>query len=137
MVEIAGKAGEVEEVTLRYVRLRDGDGYVHFIPNGEIKMVTNRTRGHAYATIDVGVPGGTRTSSRRAPRCATSAPTLRSRSDLRPEILGDVEILGVERWELWGMALRCRMQGAAARARQRAARIHPPADRASSRRAAR
>ena len=45
VVEIAGKSGEVEEVTLRYVRLRDGDGYVHFVPNGEIKLVTNRTRG--------------------------------------------------------------------------------------------
>ena len=44
VVEIAGKAGEVEEVTLRYVRLRDGDGYVHFMPNGEIKCVVNRTR---------------------------------------------------------------------------------------------
>ena len=56
VVEIAGKSGEVEEVTLRYVRLRDGDGYVHFVPNGEIKVVSNRTRTHAYANIDVGVP---------------------------------------------------------------------------------
>src|SRR5207237_2792426 len=29
IVEIGGKAGEVEEVTLRYVRFRDGDGYVY------------------------------------------------------------------------------------------------------------
>src|SRR6202008_4698514 len=42
VVEIAGKAGIVEEMTLRYVRLRDGDGYVHFVPNGEIKLVSNR-----------------------------------------------------------------------------------------------
>ena len=36
VVEISGKSGEVEEVTLRYVRLRDNDGFVHFVPNGEI-----------------------------------------------------------------------------------------------------
>ena len=58
MVEIAGKAGVVEEVTLRYVRLRDGDGYVHFVPNGEIKLVSNRTRGFARAVVDVGVGYG-------------------------------------------------------------------------------
>ena len=58
VVEVAGKAGVVEEMTLRYVRLRDGDGYVHFIPNGEIKVVSNRTRGFAHAAIDVGVDYG-------------------------------------------------------------------------------
>lgn len=43
-VEIAGKAGAVEEVTLRYVRLRDDQGAVHFVPNGAIATVTNRSR---------------------------------------------------------------------------------------------
>jgi len=52
VVEIAGKSGEVEEVTLRYVRLRDNDGFVHFVPNGEIKLVTNRTRGFGQAVMD-------------------------------------------------------------------------------------
>src|SRR5688572_31178585 len=52
VVEISGKSGEVEEVTLRYVRLRDVDGFVHFVPNGEIKLVTNRTRGYGQAVMD-------------------------------------------------------------------------------------
>src|SRR5207302_314782 len=55
VVEVAGKAGLVEEVTLRYVRLRDFEGHVHFVPNGEIKVVTNRTRGYAHAVIEVGI----------------------------------------------------------------------------------
>src|SRR5436305_8615071 len=58
VVEIAGKSGLVEEVTLRYVRLRDFDGHVHFVPNGEIKVVSNRTRGFAQAAVDVGVGYG-------------------------------------------------------------------------------
>src|SRR5688572_14744645 len=45
--------GQAEEITLRYVRLRDFDGYVYFVPNGEIKVVVNRTRGFAQAVIDV------------------------------------------------------------------------------------
>ena len=32
VVEIVGKSGLVEEVTLRFVRLRDADGHVHFVP---------------------------------------------------------------------------------------------------------
>ena len=44
VVQIAGIGGLVELVTLRYVRLRDLEGHVHFVPNGEITVVTNRKR---------------------------------------------------------------------------------------------
>jgi small-conductance mechanosensitive channel len=109
VVEIAGKAGEVEEVTLRYVRLRDGDGYVHFVPNGEIKVVVNRTRTHAFANIDVGVPDDADFEAVfKAMRDVGAA--LRGDPKFGPLILGEVEILGVERWELWGLMLRCRMR---------------------------
>jgi small conductance mechanosensitive channel len=43
LVEIAGKTGTVEEVTLRYVRLRENDDTVHFIRTGEVNTVTNRS----------------------------------------------------------------------------------------------
>jgi moderate conductance mechanosensitive channel len=109
VVEVAGKAGEVEEVTLRYVRLRDGDGYVHFVPNGEIKVVVNRTRTHALANIDVGVPENSDFDAMfQAMRDVGAA--LRADPKYGPLILGDVEIFGVERWELWGMVLRCRVK---------------------------
>jgi moderate conductance mechanosensitive channel len=109
VVEIIGRAGEVEEVTLRYVRLRDGDGYVHFIPNGEIKSVVNRTRGHAYATIDVGVPDDADCDAIFEAMRAVGA-ALRADAKFGAMTLADVEILGVERWELWGMMLRCRLK---------------------------
>ena len=109
VVEIVGKAGEVEEVTLRYVRLRDGEGYVHFVPNGEIKAVVNRTRTYAYANIDAGVPDDADVEAiYRAMREVGAA--LRADPGFAPIILGEVEVLGVERWELWGMMLRCRLK---------------------------
>jgi small conductance mechanosensitive channel len=109
VVEIAGKSGEVEEVTLRYVRLRDGDGYVHFVPNGEIKVVVNRTRTHAFANIDVGVPDDADLDAVfQAMRDVGAG--LRADPAFGALTLGDTEILGVERWELWGMLLRCRMR---------------------------
>ncbi len=65
IVNVAGEGGVVEEVTLRYVRLRNFDGHVIFVPNGEIKTVKNLTRDYAQAVIEVGVPIA-RTSTRRA-----------------------------------------------------------------------
>ncbi len=54
-VEVGGKKGVVEEVTLRHVKLRDGDGSVHYIPNGIITTVSNQSRDYSYAVIDIGV----------------------------------------------------------------------------------
>ena len=53
VIEIAGKTGTVESLTLRYVRLRDGFGYVHYVPNGVIATVTNKTLEFVYAVMDI------------------------------------------------------------------------------------
>lgn len=54
-IEVGGKSGTVENVTLRYVRMRDAQGNVHFVPNGQIDSVTNSTMDFAYALIDIGI----------------------------------------------------------------------------------
>ena len=54
-IEIGGKSGTVENLTLRYVRLRDSNGNVHFVPNGQIASVTNSTMDFAYSLIDIGI----------------------------------------------------------------------------------
>lgn len=56
VIEVAGKSGQVQEITLRYVRLSDYQGNVHFIPNGIITTVTNMSREFAYAVMEIGVP---------------------------------------------------------------------------------
>lgn len=50
-----GVSGFVEEIGLRTSRLRDFTGEVHTIPNGEIKITTNHSRGPMRALVDVGV----------------------------------------------------------------------------------
>ena len=55
VVRIAGISGMVERITLRMTVLRDIEGTVHFIPNGEIKTVSNMTHGWSRAVFDVGV----------------------------------------------------------------------------------
>ncbi|MDP2752716.1 MAG: mechanosensitive ion channel [Rhodocyclaceae bacterium] len=43
IVEVGGKTGCVEEMTLRYLRLRDDTGVIHFVPNGSVSVVTNKS----------------------------------------------------------------------------------------------
>ncbi len=56
VIEAAGKSGVVERMTLRVVVLRDLEGTMHVIPNGELKVVSNKTRGWARAVVDISVP---------------------------------------------------------------------------------
>lgn len=55
VVTVVERTGVVEDITLRYVQLRDYEGSVHYIPNGLVTTVTNMSRGHACAVVDVGV----------------------------------------------------------------------------------
>jgi small-conductance mechanosensitive channel len=55
VVKIANVSGQVEKMTLRIVILRDIEGIVHAIPNGEITTVSNMTYGWSRALIDIDV----------------------------------------------------------------------------------
>jgi moderate conductance mechanosensitive channel len=59
VVRVAGVDGEVEDFTLRRTTLRDLDGVVHTIPNGEIRVASNLTRVWARINQDVTVAYGT------------------------------------------------------------------------------
>jgi small-conductance mechanosensitive channel len=51
-------SGKVESLTLRITTLRAFDGTVHVIPNGNIQIVSNKSRGWARAIVDVRVAYG-------------------------------------------------------------------------------
>jgi small-conductance mechanosensitive channel len=51
-------SGKVESLTLRVTTLRDFDGTLHIIPNGNIQLVSNKSRGWARAIVDVRVAYG-------------------------------------------------------------------------------
>ena len=109
VVEIAGKAGLVEEVTLRYVRLRDGDGYVHFIPNGEIKLVSNRTRGFARAVIDVGV-GYEVDVEQALAVMGEVGQAMRADERWKGRLADDIQVLGVEKLDDSAVVLRAQLR---------------------------
>jgi small conductance mechanosensitive channel len=47
--------GEVERITLRVTHVRDINGYLHVVPNGEVRIFANQSRGWSRAMVDVGV----------------------------------------------------------------------------------
>jgi len=51
----AGVTGKIEALSIRTVRLRDGNGQVHTIPFSGMTMVSNQSRGYAYVTMDLQV----------------------------------------------------------------------------------
>jgi moderate conductance mechanosensitive channel len=55
VVTIGGHSGLVEHISIRMTKLRDLDGSVFFVPNGEIKTVKNMTLEYSGVLLDVGV----------------------------------------------------------------------------------
>lgn len=109
VVKLGEHGGLVEEVTLRYVRLRDYDGHVHFVPNGQIGSVVNLSRGHAQAVIDVGV-AYREDLDRVMAVMVEVAKGLREDAAYSQRILDTFELAGVERWDDSAVMLRGRFR---------------------------
>ena len=92
-------AGTVEQLTLRVTGLRSLDGTLHYIANGNITHVANRSKEWARAIIDVGVAYKERSDYVRATLEKVADEVMEEDSNLtrtlysRPDIMG-VEMLG-------------------------------------------
>jgi small-conductance mechanosensitive channel len=109
VVKLGDHGGLVEEVTLRHVRLRDYDGHVHFVPNGQIDTVVNLSRGFAHAVIDVGVAYREDVDAVMRVMQEVGA-ALHADRLFAGRILEPLEVAGVERWDDSAVVLRCRFK---------------------------
>ena len=109
VVQLGDHAGSVEEVTLRYVRLRDYDGRVHFVPNGTITSVINMSRGFAYAVMDVSVAYHESLANVMKVMMDTAA-QMRADPVFLDRILEDFDMAGVERWGDSAVVIRGRFK---------------------------
>ncbi len=95
VVKVSGITGQVEKITLRVTVLRDLEGAVHFIPHGQINVVSNLTHGWSQAVFDLNV-----TSSEHVERVRDTffelARDLRADPTFAPMILNDAEMLGID-----------------------------------------
>jgi small conductance mechanosensitive channel len=54
-VAVGGVSGDVERITLRTTQIRGRNGELHVVPNGEVRILTNETKGWSRAVVEVGV----------------------------------------------------------------------------------
>ncbi|HEF4761022.1 TPA: mechanosensitive ion channel [Pseudomonas putida] len=100
----SGHAGTVEGLTIRTLRLRDGKGFVHSVPFGQIKAVTNQSRQFAYAFFSVQFTYDTDVDKaieliREAGHSISSDPFLKY------NLQGPLDVFGVDRMDLNGVVL--------------------------------
>ena len=95
VVRTAGVSGKVQFLSLQHTELRDGDGAVHFIPNSEIKVVTNLSRSWSQPTVRVPI------DSEEDPKHVMAVlreMLTRFAEDpaVKPHLEGEPKVLGIE-----------------------------------------
>lgn len=105
VVTLGDTTGAVEEINLRTTRLRDSEGTVWFVPNGEIRKVGNSAKEWARAVVDVVVPVGADLT------LATNAiteelATVATDEELARAVLEGPQLLGVEAMSPDGITIR-------------------------------
>jgi small conductance mechanosensitive channel len=88
-------SGAVEEINLRTIVLRDEEGVVYTIPNGEIRTLANRSKDFAYYVINLGISDADDTDL-VTEAIRTAGADLMQDPAFAPSILAPVEILGVD-----------------------------------------
>jgi len=109
VVNLGNHAGLVEEVNLRFVRLRDYDGNVHFVPNGTISSVINMSRGFAQSVVDVPVSYDADLPKVMAIMAEVAA-ALQADPAHAARFVGGFEMAGVEKLGDSAIVIRARMQ---------------------------
>jgi small conductance mechanosensitive channel len=95
LVEVQGRIATVEDLTVRSTTLRDFHGHQVFVPNGEMRIVVNRSRGWSRLAVDVPVPAG-QDLDRALQLCSQVAEKMNSEPEWRDRLLDDIDVWGVE-----------------------------------------
>lgn len=99
-----GHSGTVESLTIRTVRLRDGKGFVHSVPFGQIKAVTNQSRQFAYAFFSVQFTYDSDIDSALS-LIRETGNSITEDILLKNNLQGPLEVFGVDRMDLNGVVL--------------------------------
>jgi small-conductance mechanosensitive channel len=105
VVDLGDASGVVEAVGLRVTRVRDVDGTVWYIRNGQVLRVGNKSQGWARAVLDVGVAYG-ENLARVEDLLLDVARGLQADATFGPLVLEEPEMWGVESVTADGVVLR-------------------------------
>jgi small-conductance mechanosensitive channel len=109
VVQISGRAGYVEQMNLRFVRLRDLEGKVHFVPNGTIDVVTNFTKEFSYYVFDI--PVAYRENVDEVLNVMQQVEkSLREDADFKGDILEPMEFFGLDKFDDSALIIKSRIK---------------------------
>lgn len=110
-VKIGEVTGRVEELTLRHTVLRDAQGAVVHIPNGEIRVLSNLSRDYSQIFLDVQVPGG-QSGERALAALDRVAADFRGDAAWAPALVDGPRVLGIESLSPAGATVRVQVRTA-------------------------
>ena len=94
-IDMGQASGTVQAVGLRVTQLKDADGVVWYVRNGEVVRVGNRSQSVAQAVLDVGVAAGADTADLQQV-LRTTAERLAAEPEWQELVVGDPEITVVD-----------------------------------------
>jgi small-conductance mechanosensitive channel len=105
LITIGSITGTVERVNMRTTMLRDLEGRMHFIPNGEIKSLTNRTYVWGRAVFEI--PVGFDEDVERVMKVLLElAQDLCKDPEFGPGVTDEPEMLGVDKFTESGVIIK-------------------------------
>jgi moderate conductance mechanosensitive channel len=107
--EINGISGSVEEINLRTIVLRDVEGALHHISNGEIRTLANKSKDFSFYVIDIGV-GYDDDTDRIIELVRDAARELMEDPEYASSILEPLEVFGVDAFKANELTLRFRIK---------------------------
>lgn len=95
-VSVSGLSGTVENVSIRTIRLRAGDGALHIVPFSAVTTITNSSRGAGNASVSVNVAYKEDTD-RAGQILKDIVAEMRREPEFRGAIRGDLELWGIDK----------------------------------------
>ncbi|MCJ7704766.1 MAG: mechanosensitive ion channel family protein [Desulfobacterales bacterium] len=105
VIEVAGVSGLVESVSLRKTVLRDLQGKVHTIPNGEIKVASNFSKEWSRSVLDLGISYRD-DIDQIVDLLIQIGKEMESEEPYKSAILEPLQVLGVEKFDESQMVIR-------------------------------
>ena len=106
-IEVGGHSGVVEKVNLKIIILRDIAGNVHYIPNGCVDIVTNKTKGFSRYVFEIGVAYKEDVDEVIEVMKAVDE-ELRSEPEFRDDIMNPLEVLGLDEFADSAVVIKAR-----------------------------
>ncbi|KIL98208.1 Potassium efflux system KefA protein / Small-conductance mechanosensitive channel [Paramagnetospirillum magnetotacticum MS-1] len=108
-VKVGEHVGTVEAISIRAIKIRDGNGALHTVPFGAVSTVINSSRGFNYAAMDVPVAYEVDTDKAAEVIIALGA-EMRGEAVWGAMMIDPVEVQGIERFDSASVVLRVRIK---------------------------